>query len=89
MLEERHFKRRTVLGELRIRAELATPSGETVPAYVPAAVASKLPMLPSFPVVLLGELRPREDAQESHAEALLVLALGRVVRQAGGARSGR
>ena len=84
VLEERHFKRRTVLGEARIRAELTTPSGETVPAYVPASVASKLPMLPSFQVVVLGELRPREDAQETHAEAFLVWALGRVVRQVGG-----
>ncbi len=84
VLEERQFKRRTVLGEARIRADLTTPSGETVPAYVPAAVASKLPMLPSFQVVVLGELRPREDAQETHAEAFLVWALGRVVRQAAG-----
>jgi hypothetical protein len=83
VLEERHFKKRTVLGEPRIRADLTTPSGETVPAYVPAAVASKLPMLPSFPAVVLGELRPREDAQETHAEAFLVWALGRVVRQSG------
>ena len=83
ILEERQFKRRTVLGEQRIRAELSTPSGESVPAYVPAAVAPSLPMLASFPVVVLGELRPREDAQETHAEAFLVWAVGRVVRQVG------
>ncbi len=86
VLEERQFKRRTVLGEARIRADFATPNGESVPAYIPATVASKLPMLLAFPAVVLAELRPREDAQESHAEALLVWALGRVVRQAGGSR---
>ena len=86
VLEERQFKRRTVLGEVRIRADFATPNGESVPAYIPATVASKLPMLPSFPAVVLAELRPREDAQEAHAEALLVWALGRVVRQAGAGR---
>ncbi len=90
ILDERQFKRRTVLGDLRIRAELTTPSGEAVPAYVPASVAPSLPMLASFPVVVIGELRPREDAQETHAEALLVWALGRVVRQVGGGgRAGR
>ncbi|MFO0588381.1 MAG: DUF2169 domain-containing protein [Polyangiaceae bacterium] len=84
VLEERHFKRRTVLGEVRIRAELAMPSGESIPAYIPATVATKLPMLSAFPAVVLADLRPREDAQESHAEALLVWALGRVVRQGHG-----
>jgi hypothetical protein len=86
VVEERHFKRRTVLGEPRLRADLTTPSGETIPAYLPAAAASRLPMLPSFPAVVIAELRPREDAQEPSAEALLVWALGRVMRQAGGRR---
>lgn len=87
VLEERHFKRRTVLGDARIRADFTTPNGETVPAYVPAAAATRLPMLPSFPAVVIAELRPREDAQETHGEALLVLALGRIVKKAGETRS--
>jgi len=37
-------------------------------------------LLPSFGVIALVELRPREDALESHAEALVVRALGRVIR---------
>ncbi|MBK8257937.1 MAG: hypothetical protein IPK82_35390 [Polyangiaceae bacterium] len=53
-----------------------------MPAYVTGTVVTKLPMLGTFPVVVLGELRPREDAQESHADAFVVWALGRVVRQA-------
>ncbi|MEZ4297354.1 MAG: DUF2169 domain-containing protein [Polyangiaceae bacterium] len=89
VLEERQFKKRTVLGEPRIRADLSTPAGETVPAYIPASVLAKLPMLAVFPVVVLGELRPREDAQESHAEAFLVGALGRVVRQPSAGRGAR
>jgi hypothetical protein len=79
-LEGRRYKRRTVLGEARIRAELTTGGGELLPVYIPDAVAAKLPMLPSFPVVLVAELRPREDAQEAHAEALIALAIGRVIR---------
>lgn len=79
-LSGRRYKLRTVLGEARIRAELTTPGGESVPVYIPEAMAAKLPMLPSFPVVLAAELRPREDAEEAHPEALLALAVGRVIR---------
>ena len=39
-------------------------------------------MLTSFPVVALVELHPREDASEQSADALLVSALGRIVRTA-------
>lgn len=82
-LDGRCYKRRTVVGEARIRAELTTRGGESLPVYIPDSVAAKLPMLPSFPVVVVAELRPREDAEETHAEALIALALGRVVRQVG------
>jgi hypothetical protein len=79
-VDGRRYKLRTVLGEARIRAELTTRGGESLPVYIPEAVAAKLPMLPSFPVVLVAELRPREDAQEAHPEALIALAVGRVLR---------
>jgi hypothetical protein len=79
LLEGRAYKKRTVLGELRIRCDLAL-GGTQWPTYLPEAVGAHLPMLPSFGVVALVEVRPREDASESHAEALVVTALGRVVR---------
>jgi hypothetical protein len=79
-VDGRRYKLRTVLGEARIRAELTTRGGESLPVYLPEAVGAKLPMLPSFPVVLVAELRPREDAQEAHPEALVALAVGRVIR---------
>jgi hypothetical protein len=79
-VDGRRYKLRTVLGEARIRAELTTRGGESLPVYIPEAVATRLPMLPSFPVVLVAELRPREDAQEAHPEALVAFAVGRVIR---------
>lgn len=80
LLEARAYKKRTVLGEPRIRAELALGPSSVWPTYLPEGVGPHLPMLASFGVVALVEVRPREDAAESHAEALVVMALGRVVR---------
>jgi hypothetical protein len=80
LLEKRCFKRRTLVGAPRIRAELTIGQSAPVPIYLPDAAASHLPLLPTFLIVGLVELRPREDAQEQHAESLLALALGRVVR---------
>ncbi len=80
LLESRAYRKRTVLGEPRIRAELTLGPSAVWPTYLPEGVGTHLPMLPSFGVVALVEVRPREDAAESHAEALVVAALGRVVR---------
>ena len=38
-----------------------------------------LPLLPAFPVILVVEVRPREDAAEAPAEALFALATSRVL----------
>lgn len=81
LLENRHYKKRVVLGQSRIRCELSVHGTSPWPAYVPEALGPKLPMLTSFTVVALAEVRPREDAFESHAEALFFCALGRVVRK--------
>ncbi len=82
LLDTRAYKKRVVLGDTRIRCELATPGGSPWPCYVPEPVGTKLPLLTSFPVVALVEARPREDAFESHPEALFVVALGRVLKRA-------
>lgn len=81
LLENRQYKKRVVLGQSRIRCELAVHGGSPWPAYVPESVGPKLPMLTSFTVIALSEVRPREDAFESHGEALFFAALGRVVRK--------
>ncbi|MFO0617939.1 MAG: DUF2169 domain-containing protein [Polyangiaceae bacterium] len=79
LLEARSYKRRTLLGAPRIRAEIAL--GRTaLPIYLPESVGAQLPLLPAFPCVALVELRPREDAFETHPTALVAFALGRVLR---------
>lgn len=79
LLEARSFKKRTLLGAPRIRAEL-TFGRLTLPIYLPDAVASSLPLLPVFSLAALVELRPREDVSEPNPAALVAFALGRVLR---------
>ena len=80
LLEERKYKRRTLLGASRVRAELMLPGGgEPWLLYVPDAAAASLPLLLTFPVIALCEVRPREDVAETHPEALFAAALGRVL----------
>jgi hypothetical protein len=80
LVEGRKYKRRTLLGAARVRADLTLRTGETMPIYVPETVSSSLPMLPSFPIVALCEVTPREDLAEAQDEALVAVALGRVLR---------
>jgi hypothetical protein len=81
LIEGRKYKRRTLLGAPRLRAEL-TPvrGGEAMPIYLPEAAATSLPLLAAFPAVTLCEVVPREDLTEVQDEALLAVALGRVLR---------
>jgi len=81
LVEGRKYKRRTLLGAPRLRAELTLlRSGEKMPLYLPEAAAISLPLLPAFPVVALCEITPREDLTEAPDEALVAVALGRVLR---------
>jgi len=59
-------------------------SGTPLPTYLPEALANRLPLFRRFKVRAIVELRPQEDQYETHADALLVLALGRVLRRGGG-----
>ena len=87
LIEERAFSRRKVFGGSFVRG-LLQPSNRSalpahasggVPVYVPDAGAESLPLMRSVPVRLIAEVRPTQDAVESHPLALRVVALGRVV----------
>lgn len=79
LVENRHYKRRMILGAQRVRADLVFAGGEIIPMYLLDDAAKSLPLLPSFPVMTVCEIRPREDLMEQQAEALLCVALGRVL----------
>ncbi len=80
LLEQRKYQKRAVFGDEQIRA-LFVPAGETmqIPTYLPSALATKLPLVLRMKVRLLAEAHAQQDQYESHAQALRVIALGRVV----------
>ncbi len=82
LLEQRHYQRRKVFGGKHLRC-LLVPGGskEPIPTYLPEALADELPMYAHFRVRLIAEVRMAEDQYETHAAALRVLGLGRVVER--------
>lgn len=83
LLERRCYQKRTVMGQVWIRALLApSGGGESIPAYLPESLAKELPMFQSFRARLIAELRPQVDQYEAHPIALRAAALGRVITRA-------
>ncbi len=81
LLEKRALQKREVFGAPHARGLLHFSSGSTgVPTYIPWAVAQKLPLFRQLRVRLLAEAHFQADQYESHAAALKVVALARVVR---------
>ena len=92
LLEQRRYQKRTILGSARLRAALvpagASP-GAAIPTYLPGHLEKELPMFQRFQVAIIAEAHSQQDQFESHAAALVVLALGRVLPVPGrSARSG-
>ena len=82
LLEQRHYQRRKVFGGKHLRCLLVlSGSKEPIPAYLPDALSEELPMYAHFRVRLVAEVRMAEDQYETHAAALKVVAVGRVVEQ--------
>ncbi len=78
LLEGRKLRRRDVFGGKQLRGELGlTGPYQHLPTYFSEDVAKRLPLLQSFQAILLGELRPREDAAETEREAFLAFAVAR------------
>ena len=84
LLEQRHYQRRAVFGGPHLRA-LLTPSGsaQAYPAYMPDALAQKLPLYQRFKARLIVEIHPQLDQYETSPLGLRVIALGRALPQPG------
>jgi hypothetical protein len=80
LLGERRFQRRVVFGDEHLRAVLS-PSGESwsIPAYLPASLIAKLPMVTRMKARVIAEAHAQQDQYEAHPQALRVIALGRLV----------
>ena len=84
LLEQRHYQRRAVFGGPHLRA-LLLPSGSSqpVPAYMPDALAQKLPLYLRFRARLIVEIHPQLDQYETSPMGLRVIALARAFPQPG------
>jgi hypothetical protein len=79
LLEQRHYQRRTLLGKPWIRALLTPPGAAApIPTYLPADLATVLPMYRRFKARLVVELHLQQDQHEAHGYALRAAALARV-----------
>lgn len=82
LLEQRHYQRRKVFGGKHLRCLLVlSGSKDPIPTYLPDALSEELPMYAHFRVRLVAEVRMAEDQYETHAAALKVVAVGRVVER--------
>lgn len=80
LMEQRHYQKRTVFGEVWIRSLLVpNGGGAAIPTYLPDALAKKLPMFQVFKARLIAEAHVQQDQYEQHPSALKVVALGRVI----------
>ncbi|HEY4118280.1 MAG TPA: hypothetical protein VGM56_10505, partial [Byssovorax sp.] len=78
VLERRAYQLRPVLGGRWLRADLVSPrTHAAVPAYLPLAAASHLPLFTRFAATALVEAHPRQDQFEGHPACVRVLAIGR------------
>jgi hypothetical protein len=80
LLDHRHFQKRTVLGQPRLRCLFSSGmSAARIPAYLPESLGKDLPAFRRFPVRLIAEVRPRAEQQDVHIAAMRVVALGRII----------
>lgn len=89
LLEQRHYQKRTVFGELWIRS-LLLPLGasQSIPAYLPESLSKKLPMFQTMKVRMIAEAHLQQDQYETHPSSLRVVALGRVAMLTAGKTPG-
>jgi hypothetical protein len=80
MLQGRHYQRRTVFGQVCLRAFLETGSAkqDQLLVYLPDSLANELPMFPELKVRIIAEVRAQQDKYEDYPVALRALAVARV-----------
>lgn len=84
LLEQRHYQKRTVMGQPWIRALFTlTGASAPTPAYLPIGLAKDLPMYERLMVRMVAEARWQLDQYESAPMALRVVVLGRTIAGAG------
>ncbi len=77
VLEKRGFETRSVLGGEHVRGDFHLGTGSIIPIYMPMACKDELPLFERFPARVVGEVRLKQDSQESAPIALLARAVAR------------
>ena len=79
-MQRRKYQKRLIFGDEHLRTLMHVSGlGEPVPAYLPADLATQLPLYARFGARIVAELHHRQDQYERSALALRVLALARVL----------
>jgi hypothetical protein len=80
LLEQRHFQRRTLLGQRWMRTLLLPAGGSRhIPALLPESASASLPLFRRMRVRLIAEVDLQQDQDEADHFMLRVLALARAV----------
>lgn len=78
LIEHRHFQKRLVMGQVRLRGLLSSPGGHVkVPVYWPESVGKELPGFQRIQAKVIAVLGLRTEHQESTSYALRACALAR------------
>ena len=82
LVEQRAFQKRDLLDDTWIRALLSAEGGPSIPVYLPASIARRLPLFRRFAARLLAEVVWCQDQYETAPLALRTIALGRLPARA-------
>ena len=83
LLLGRHYQKRMVFGGAFVRCFFWLPDEAlALVAYLPADVATKLPMWRRFRARVMAEVHPAQDQYEEATRAFKIVAVGRVVTRA-------
>jgi hypothetical protein len=79
LIAEKRFQKRAVFGGPQLRLLCDLGDGEAL-AYLPEDAGASLPLFQRFGARIVAEAHVRQDQFEPHAQALKMLALGRIVQ---------
>ncbi|MFO0590222.1 MAG: DUF2169 domain-containing protein [Polyangiaceae bacterium] len=82
LVEQRAYQKRDLLDDTWIRALLSADGSPSIPVYLPAKIARRLPLFRRLPARLLAEVVWCQDQYETAPLALRTIALGRLPARA-------
>lgn len=78
LLQDRRYQRRSLFGGDQLRAAIIC-AGRAMPVYLPAEIATRLPLIAHLPARVVAEAHHAQEQNESSDVALRAMALARVL----------